>query len=373
MYTDDNEINVNVLKGWLESGQKVEVIDLRPGEEYQAWHIPGSRSMDAYQALNAGHPGPLADYIPPENTSVVAVCFVGQTSKLATSYLRRRGIQAFSLTGGMQAWSMAWNTAEVPLERSTARVIQVRRTGKGCLSYLIGSAGEAMVIDASVDPQVYLDLAALQSWRITKVIDTHIQADHISRARPLAQKAQAEYLLPRQGRVSFDYREVEDGDTIDFGQANLLAIHTPGHTFESMSFLLDGEALFTGDTLFLDGVGRPDLKADPDETKQRAHVLWNSLQAISSLDPDILILPSHTGRPTPFDRVPLVAPLQAVKSRVPALAYPETEFVDWILAHLPPNPPNYEFIVQLNEAGLLPVTGLDRLEAGANRCAIQTA
>ena len=83
----------------------------------------------------------------------------------------------------MRAWSMAWNTAEAPVPASAARVIQLRRTGKGCLSYLVGSARTAAVIDPSLDPEAYLTAAEQFGWRIAFVLETHLHADHLSRAR----------------------------------------------------------------------------------------------------------------------------------------------------------------------------------------------
>src|SRR5689334_20223888 len=81
----------------------------------------------------------------PTDRPVVTVCAAGKTSQIAAEQLASRGLQVFSLEGGMKAWSLAWNTAEVPLPRSSVRVIQVRRTGKGCLSYLIGDGETATV------------------------------------------------------------------------------------------------------------------------------------------------------------------------------------------------------------------------------------
>ena len=81
---------------------------------------------------------------------VVTICGAGKVSLTAMEQLRARGYDARSLTGGMKAWSLAWNSAEVPVPGSAATVIQVRRTGKGCLSYLIGNDGQAVVIDAAL-------------------------------------------------------------------------------------------------------------------------------------------------------------------------------------------------------------------------------
>ena len=168
----------------------------------------------------------------------------------------------------MRAWSLAWNAAEVPLTGTRARVIQVRRTGKGCLSYIVGSEGEAAAIDPSVDPEVYMRIAERNGWRITKVLDTHVHADHLSRSLPLARMTGAVVFFPDQTRVSYPFQALRDGDEIRIGDATLVALHTPGHSWESTCYLLDDRALFTGDTLFLAGVGRPDLEAAPEESRR---------------------------------------------------------------------------------------------------------
>ena len=365
------EIDLKTLREWqLEQGQPVKVIDIRPAQDYNEWHISGAENVDAYDALYARQPGPLADFEPPPDTPIVAVCFVGQTSKLAANYLRSRGINALSLTGGMARWSMAWNISEVPLAKSSAQVIQVRRTGKGCLSYMIASEGEAAVIDPSVDIQIYLDIAKEKGWDIRTVIDTHVHADHLSRARILEEQSGAKYLLPAQDRVSFEHDVINDGDTITIGAAHLKALHTPGHTYESVSFMLDEEALFTGDTLFLSSIGRPDLKANADETKERAHLLYKTLQNLFDLSGETIILPTHTSKPVPFDSIPLISTLNKAKKTIEVLSMAEDEFVDFILSRIPQTPPNHLQIVKWNESGSFPQGDVTTLEAGANRCAI---
>ncbi len=364
------EISPETLQAWLEVGEPVEVIDIRPRTDYEAWRIPGSRSVDAYQAISANRPGPLADYKPPAGVSAVMVCFVGRTSLKAAEYLRSRGLQAFSLVGGMEGWSLAWNTAPVPVEDTQVRVIQVRRTGKGCLSYMVGSEGEALVIDPSLDAQIYLDLAVEYGWRIVKVVDTHIHADHLSRARALVGLARCEHYLPAQQRARFGFLPIRDGDILRIGAARLVAMSTPGHTPESMILSLAGHTLFTGDTLFLEGIGRPDLNTNRSEAGVRAQVLYRSLQGLRALDPEALVLPGHTSRPVPFDRAALAGQLHDVLRRLDAIRLDETAFVDWVLKKIPPTPTNFQLIVAHNEQGRLPGGNLAQLEAGANRCAI---
>src|SRR3989475_7380832 len=286
-------ISTEDLRELLERGTPLTVLDVRPAAERTEWSIPGSVHADAYEALRRADPTALADFHPTNGHPVVTVCAAGKTSMLAAERLRARGLDAVSLEGGMRAWSLAWNTAELPCPGSTARIVQLRRTGKGCLSYLIGSNGDAVVIDASLDPQVYRRVADEHGWRIRTVLETHVHADHLSRARALAADTGARLCLPTTDRISFEYAPVKDGDTVRVGSAGLRVLHTPGHTPESACYLLNERALFTGDTLFLTAVGRPDLQAPPEPASSRAHVLHASLQRLVALPPETLVLPSH--------------------------------------------------------------------------------
>jgi len=362
-------ISTEGLRELLEQGAPVTVLDVRPAVERAEWAIPGSVHADAYEALRRGDPTALANFHPTNGDRIVTVCAAGKTSMLAAERLRARGLDAVSLEGGMRAWSLAWNTAEVPCPGSSARIVQLRRTGKGCLSYFIGSNGDALVIDASLDPQVYRHVADEHGWRIRTVLETHVHADHLSRARALAVDNEARLCLPTTDRVSFEYAPLKDGDTLHVGSAGLRVFHTPGHTPESACYLLNERALFTGDTLFLAAVGRPDLQAPTDESRRRAHVLHASLQRLVALPPETVVLPAHTSEPVAFDGRLISATLEEVQDRTSLLRETEETFVSQILTRLPPTPPNHHRIVALNEAGTLPDDPTE-LEAGANRCAV---
>jgi glyoxylase-like metal-dependent hydrolase (beta-lactamase superfamily II) len=367
--TPASTIGADTLRDMLDRGEPVTVLDIRHEEQRAEWAIPGSIHMDAYDALNSGKSDALAGVALPDDRPVVTVCAAGRTSAIAAAQLRAQGYDALSLAGGMKAWSLAWNSAEVPVEGTEARVVQVRRTGKGCLSYLVGSHGEAIVIDAALEPEVYLYLAHSYGWTITHVLDTHLHADHLSRSRKLAELSGATVHQPEGTPVSYRYSPLQDGDVLEIGEARLKALHTAGHTTESTSYLLDDRALFTGDTLFLAGVGRPDLEASPQEARAKAYRLYSTLGRLLTLTPETLILPGHTNEPVPFDREPLCATLGEVYSRVGLLREDEETFVEKLMAHLSPTPPNHARIVELNKAGVLPDGNLTELEAGANRCA----
>jgi glyoxylase-like metal-dependent hydrolase (beta-lactamase superfamily II) len=138
-----------------------------------------------------------------------------------------------------------------------------------------------------------------------------------------------------------------------------------------VSYVLNDVAVFTGDTLFTNGVGRPDLHADPDAARQRARDLFVSLTRLQQLPSDLLVLPAHTSEPIAFDGRAVVARLDDVATWLSGWMASESAFVDRLTSNLPPTPPNFVRIVDLNEAGELPTGDLTDLEAGANRCAVR--
>jgi rhodanese-related sulfurtransferase len=127
----EGNMGASTLRDMLERGERVAVVDVRREEDQAEWSVPGSLSFDAYDALNAGDERAMQGLKLPEGVPVVTVCGRGRSSAVAAEQLRREGHEAYSLEGGMQAWSLAWNTAEVPVPGANAEVVQVRRTGKG--------------------------------------------------------------------------------------------------------------------------------------------------------------------------------------------------------------------------------------------------
>jgi glyoxylase-like metal-dependent hydrolase (beta-lactamase superfamily II)/rhodanese-related sulfurtransferase len=365
-------IEANTLRDWLEADEPVVVLDVRSDEDRAQWAIPGSVHINAYEALKTGQPGALAGAILPTDRPVITVCNAGRVSQTAAAILAERGFDARTLVGGMKAWSLAWNTADIPLQDPMVHVVQVRRTGKGCLSYLVGSVDEAAVVDPSLPPDIYVDLAHQRGWKIRYVLETHIHADHLSRARELATRTGAALLLPAQQRTKFSFTAVADGDRIQIGAATLAAAHTPGHTGESTSFVLnDAAAVFTGDTLFTNGVGRPDLHADAEAARERAGALFHSLVRLRGLPSTTLVLPAHASEPIAFDGRPIAASSGDVASWLSTWLASESGFVDRVTSKLPPTPPNFVRIVELNESGEVPGMDPTDLEAGANRCAVR--
>jgi glyoxylase-like metal-dependent hydrolase (beta-lactamase superfamily II) len=134
---------------------------------------------------------------------------------------------------------------------------------------------------------------------------------------------------------------------------------------------LNEAAVFTGDTLFTNGVGRPDLHADPEAARARSRSLFMSLERLRLLRPEIAVLPAHASEPIAFDGQPVAARLGDVDTWLAGWLSSESAFVDRVTSRLPPTPPNFVRIVALNEAGDFPTSDPTELEAGANRCAVR--
>lgn len=368
MTTEEILIDKDQLSAWLKEKKPVTVLDIRPQKEREEWLIPGSIHANVYDKLKANDPTAFDGIELPDNQPIVTVCGGGKLSITAAEKLQDKGYKALSLQGGMKAWNFAWNTAELQLSES--KIIQVRRSSKGCLSYIIGSGSDAIVIDASLDPQVYIDIAKDNGWIIQYVTDTHIHADYLSRTKELSQATNAKHILIDKASVEYPFIPVKNGEQIKIGTATLEVIHTPGHTLESTSFRLGDDALFTGDTLFVNGVGRPDLKANQDEANEKSKMLFQSLSQLLKLNGNTLVLPAHISEAVAFDNKLIGETINNLRNKLDMLKLNEAEFINFTMSRIPPTPPNYLTIATLNKQGNYEGYTPADLEAGANRCAI---
>ncbi|MEP6845026.1 MAG: MBL fold metallo-hydrolase [Panacibacter sp.] len=260
-------IDTATLRDWLEKGNQVNVLDVRPMHERIEWFIPGSIHANVYDKLKAKDENAMQGLYLDKAIPVVTVCAGGKTSVVAAEYLQQQGYNAYSLVDGMKGWSLSWNTAKISMQHF--EIIQVRRTGRGCLSYIVSSNAETVIVDASLSPEVYEQILKQNNLVLKFVFETHIHADHLSRSKQLAERNNVPLYLPVPNKVSFAFQPIDDATTFHVGNIIITAIQTPGHTLESVSFLIDEKVLLTGDTLFINGVGRPDLKANADDVLQK--------------------------------------------------------------------------------------------------------
>jgi glyoxylase-like metal-dependent hydrolase (beta-lactamase superfamily II) len=365
---DVKQINAGTLQNWLEAGNTLSVVDIRPMAERAEWHIPGSIHVDVYDRLKHGDYTVFEGVQLDKTIPVVTVCAGGKMSLNAAHILQKHGFETYSLEGGMKAWSLAWNKAVILFK--DFEVIQLRRTGKGCLSYIIASQNHAIVVDASLPVDVYEQQIKSHKLKLVSVMETHVHADHLSRSKQLAERNAVPLLLPLHSNVQFQHQKLQLNQRISLGKIIIDVITTPGHTLDSTCFLINDEVLLSGDTLFTNAVGRPDLKASVEEAKQKAEMLYDSLQSLLLLNDDVVVLPAHTTTPAGFDGKPIKATIRDVKETVSLLELSKAAFAETILSKLPPNPPNHILIVEKNQSGDLSGINPIDLEAGANRCAV---
>ena len=180
--------------------------------------------------------------------------------------------------------------------------MEVKQLYTNCLSeaaYFIASEGEAAVIDPLRDVDVYIQMAAERGVTIKYIFETHFHADFVSGHIELSQKTGAPIIYGPDTQASFKVHVAKDGEEFMVGKLKIKAIHTPGHTLESTCYLLHNEAnepycIFTGDTLFVGDVGRPDLFSGNMTKEELAEKMYDSLnQKIKPLNDNIIVYPAH--------------------------------------------------------------------------------
>jgi glyoxylase-like metal-dependent hydrolase (beta-lactamase superfamily II)/rhodanese-related sulfurtransferase len=254
--------------------------------------------------------------------------------------------------------------------------VQIERFYLGCLahaSYVVGSEGVAAVVDPQRDVDIYLEAAARQGWKIEHIIETHLHADFVSGHRELAGRTGARIYLGAGSEAEFPHVAVKDNDEVHFGQCRFRFLQTPGHTMESICIVMTDAGhperpptVFTGDTLFIGDVGRPDLS--PTHTPQQlAAILYQSLhEKLLMLPDDTEIFPAHgagslCGRQMSSESSSTIGKQRSANYAL--LARTPEEFVHLLTDNLPLRPEYFAREVDLNRRGAAPLSELPPLAA----------
>src|SRR5882762_4988185 len=366
----------------LDQGEPLQVLDVRAPEKVAAGHVALGSALDFRAMPNSKLLGLSSlDPVGLDRTRPVAViCNRGNSSKQSTAFLRERGYEAFSVTGGMAAWEQVYVARPLVPTPSLAHVVQLDRLGKGALSYVLVSDGDAVVVDPGRHLARYDALLAQLSATPAAVVDTHMHADYLSGARAAAERWQVPYFVHSDDAVSpydgtpgrFAHHPLSDGDTIVCGRATLRAVHVPGHTLGSVALLADDGLALTGDFLFVRSVGRPDLGGQADTW---AKLLWQSLERVRrEWSGDLLVLPGHysSEEERRADRAVAARFDVIAATNAAAAIQDEGEFLRWIADHTGTFPDAYRTIKEAN-LGLVEVaeSDADLLESGPNQCAVR--
>jgi hydroxyacylglutathione hydrolase len=233
-----------------------------------------------------------------------------------------------------------------------------------CASYLFGCTthNTLAVVDAHADlVEGYLAAAAAFAAPITAVFETHVQADHVSGLPQLVERTGATAYVPADAGVEFDHVALEDGDVVELGNTIVTAIATPGHAPAHNAYAVADRRrgteepwlLFSGDSLLIGDVGRPDLHVAGD-VRGQARLLHNSLQRLLELPDHVVLYPSHYGGSV-CGRGLSGNPVSSIgfeRAHNPLLSSADPEaFADELLSGVPPAPADRQRIVAVNRAG----------------------
>ena len=353
------------------------LLDVRNDVEFGRFKIEGPYPFDM---LNV----PYMEFIEMEEESVAKVprgkkvrivCAKEGSSRYVGEILVNRGYADVAhMKVGIKAWGNLLAPTRVAAEDGY-ELVQFRRPGKASCSYGLVYGQEMMVFDPAKDIAFYLDFAQARGCTITKTFETHRQADYISGSDGLRQSAAVEIVAPEddfQG-AKFPYTPARHGDVHRFrsGGPEVEVIHTPGHTPGSTCYRIDGKYLVTGDTVFIQSIGRPDLGGMAEAWSEQ--LFKTMTEILLKLDDDTIILPGHyMDWEEADDNLIFAAPMTAIKKRNAAIYTIDnaSDFYAFIQANMRPQPEEYAKIREIN-AGLVAVDAEEQeiMDIGKNECA----
>ncbi len=365
------------LFDWLINNESFLLLDVRNEEEFGRFKVEGPHSIDM---LNV----PYMEFIEHEEESVAKVpkdkkvrivCAKEGSSKYVGDILISHG---FEDVGHMLVGIKAWGNLLAPVRvasKDNYQLYQFRRPGKASCSYGLLSGNEMMVFDPAKNIDFYKEFAASKGCTIIKTFETHRQADYISGSAMLQSTLKTNIIAPPADfdGAAFDYTAVADGAIYSFGQGGpeVKAIHTPGHTPGSTSYLIDDRFIVAGDTIFIYSIGRPDLGGMAAEWSK---MLFQTMtEKIRTLDDSILVLPGHymswKEANEAFMFMETIGRIKELNSDIYGIQN-EEDFYEFIKANIRKQPDEYAKIREIN-AGLASVDEeeADVMDLGKNECA----
>ncbi len=363
----------------ISRGTVPEILDVRNIDEFEAGRVEGTRpvptrNVPVYRVVEE-----IEAECERTLEGAVVICGQGNGSELVAEEFGELGRTVRSLEGGTDAWNRLLVPVEITDLPGPVRVWQFQRPAKACLSYVVGVPGErCVVVDPTRQPQPYLDLATEHDMGVAHVIDTHVHADHISGGPALAAELDVAYHLPPEdcgGVVPFPNRPLQDGDVLDLGaaQVKVMSMHLPGHTPGTIALLVSDAVLLVGDTVFVRGLGRPDLTGQAEDL---ARDLFRSVHdRLRPLDPHTMIAPAHWSSTEEIDSLGrVVTTLEDVFTATLLNERAMEKFVEEIVSSLPAAPDTYDTIRLVNSGRLTPPEDeIDVLDVGRNQCAASTS
>jgi glyoxylase-like metal-dependent hydrolase (beta-lactamase superfamily II)/rhodanese-related sulfurtransferase len=389
-----DEIEVETFHQWISQENDVLLLDVRNDRDFEAWRIESRHTPETmhipYVVFAEEGAGALEQL--PQLTAVskerpiVSVCAKGGASDFVAEILREEGWNAANLVGGMIAWGNYYRIRPV-VEVEQYQIYQVDRVARGCLSHILVSQGQAAIIDPLRHTGIYTDFLAEKGATLKLVLDTHAHADHISGGPLLAQTTGASYHLHPYDAIHpfdmlpavIDYQALLDGQVLYLGDLAIRVLHTPGHTLGQVNFIASDPAgqayVFTGDNVFIQSFGRPDLGG---QGEAWAPIVYETIfrRFRENVPADAWVLPGHyaTFDEANEDGVFVKRASDLWRENIGLQNQQKDHFIAYVLSHLPQMPEQYIEIKRVNIGLSRPDEQLaGELELGKNVCALSDA
>lgn len=340
------EVDAEALKQKIDALEDFVLLDVRAPLECKAWPFEYAGVAPIPLPLQDlfTQPESILSRIPP-NKEVLVVCAHGNRSLVAAQLLSSLGYRAKSVRGGMNQLNGVCDIAQLWLEEGSLAILQLRRILKGCVGYIVASheSGEALIVDPqhACHPS-YIEQVRRLGVKVKAIVETHTPLDHVSGAPILSRLLGAQTV--RLGG--------SEGKEITVGGLKLEPAPLNLPTQKPALLYLEGEkrplTLFSGDTLFLEGYGRPDGYSPIEKVAEALYEMYEWV--FTKLPEDLLVLPSHSLPASLAKGKPYQATVKELKERLWSPKPQREGFLDLLLAHTPPKPANHEIIAEINRS-----------------------
>jgi glyoxylase-like metal-dependent hydrolase (beta-lactamase superfamily II)/rhodanese-related sulfurtransferase len=384
-----SQISVEDLYKSIQEPNDFFLVDVRNEDEFDAWKIEGRYTPETINIPYFEFLENEAESIArvPRDRSIIVLCAKGGASDYIAAMLQKEGIFATNVAEGMIGWGNLLKTRPV-VEKSSYAIYQIDRVARGCLSHILLSGDRAVIIDPLRFTEPYLEFLSERNANLEFILDTHGHADHISGGSVLSKATGSPYYLhPYDGIHPFDmlparldYHMLHHNQEFQFGDLSIRVLHVPGHTLGQVNFLVTGgdgdNFLFSGDNLFIQSFGRPDLGG---QGTVWAPLVYETIHTIikNNVPANALVLPGHYASPHEAGENGLFGvPLSELWLENHDLAEhsQEDDFIRFVLDHLPQMPEQYVQIKRVNAGLVQPDEDeASELELGKNICALSTA
>jgi glyoxylase-like metal-dependent hydrolase (beta-lactamase superfamily II) len=366
------------LFNYISKKEEMLVLDVRNEDDFERFNVEGPFPFKMDNV-------PYFDFMEEEDTSVgkvsrekpiKVVCAKEGSAQYVGEILVAHGYEDVAyLTGGIKTWGNLLTPKRINPESDDFSLYQFIRPGKASCNYGLIYQGEMVIFDPSRNFDFYESFAQSHHVKIVRSFETHLQADYISGSKQIANETGAEIMahVGDFNDASFNYSQINDGETYGMGKngPEIKVLHSPGHTPGSTSYIINDTFLISGDTIFIQSIGRPDLGG---KAKEWSAMLYDTLtNKVQSLDKNLDVLPGHfMNWAEANDQLVFSEKLENIvgyNASIYALDSLE-KFTEFIMDNMRKSPAVYDEIRKVNSGWMdVDMDEADVMDLGKNECA----